>query len=127
MATIQIIKKNKERIFRGKKLEDLKQLDVREFSKLVKSRSRRSLLRNYDVIEKFVKKCNERSAKGKQIRTHDRELIIVPNMVDRTIFIHNGKEFQKVEITEFMLGHRLGEFSMTRKIAKHAAKTAKKK
>ncbi len=126
MATIQVIQKNKEKIFRGINLEKLKELELREFAKLVKSRSRRSILRNDDVINKFIKKCEIRTASGGQIKTHDREMIIVPKMVGLSIFVHNGKEFQKVDITEFMLGHRFGEFSMTRKVAKHS-KLGKKK
>ncbi len=57
--------------------------------------------------------------KKRPIKTHDRALVIVPQMVGKTIGVHNGKEFIKVIVTEEMLGHRLGEFSMTRKIAKH--------
>ena len=46
-------------------------------------------------------------------------MIIVPKMIGLSIFVYNGKEFLKVDITHDMLGHRLGEFSLTRKIAKH--------
>ena len=96
-------------------------MDTREFAKLVKSRARRTLLRNFDVVEKFVKKCQERTAKGKNIRTHDRSLVIVPQMIDLTIYVHNGNGYIQVKITDQMLGHRLGEFSLTRKNVKHGA------
>ena len=117
----ELIKKNKDKFFRGKNIEELKNIDVREFSKLVKSRARRTILRNYDVIEAFIRKCDERTAKNKLIKTHDRTLIIVPKMVGKTIGVHNGKEFIKVVIVEEMLGHRLGEMAMTRRIAKHTS------
>ena len=94
-------------------------MNTREFAKLVKARARRSLLRNYDVIELFVKRCEEKAVKNKMIKTHDRSLVIVPQLIGKIIGIHNGKEFVKVTIVEEMLGHRLGEFSQTRKIAKH--------
>ena len=113
--------RSKEKFYRGKNVEDLKKLDTREFAKLVKARARRSLLRNFDVVEKFVKKCEEREAKKKPIRTHDRALVIVPRLLGKTIGVYNGKEFVRVVIVEEMLGHRLGEFSMTRKIAKHTS------
>jgi len=102
-------------------LDELKALDTREFAKLVKSRPRRALLRNYDIIEAFVRKCEEKTTKKKLIKTHDRELVIVPAMVGLTIGVHNGQEFIKVIIVEEMLGHRLGEFSPTRKTTKHGA------
>jgi len=115
----ELVKKSKDKFYRGKNVNDLKALDIREFAKLVKARARRTLLRNYDVVAAFVKKCEMKDAKGRPIKTHDRALVIVPQMVGKTIGVYNGKEFIKVVVTEEMLGHRLGEFSMTRKIAKH--------
>ena len=118
MAEI-LVKKNKDKFYRGENVETLKTFNTREFAKLVKARARRSLLRNYDVIEAFVKRCEEKTAKNKSIKTHNRALVIVPQLIGKTIGIYNGKEYVKVIITEEMLGHRLGEFSQTRKIAKH--------
>ena len=117
----EIAKKNKDKFFRGKNVEELKSVDTREFAKLVKSRPRRAILRNYDVIEQFVKRCNVKVAKNKSIKTHHRALVIVPALLGMTINVYNGKEFLKVVITEQMLGHRLGEFAQTRKIAKHTS------
>jgi small subunit ribosomal protein S19 len=121
MKTEQIMQKSKDKYYRGKNVQELKNLDTREFAKLVKSRARRAIMRNYDVIEHFVKKCNEKSKKNKPIKTHIREMIIVPALLGKTIGVHNGKDFVKVDITEEMLGHRLGEFAFTRKIIKHGA------
>ena len=116
---VELVKRSKDKFYRGKNVDELKSLDIREFAKLVKARERRSLLRNYDVVAAFVKKCDEKDLKNRPIKTHDRALVIVPQMVGKTIGVHNGKEFVRVVVTEEMLGHRLGEFSMTRKIAKH--------
>ena len=116
---VDVLHKGKEKSYRGIEIEELKKLDLREFAKLVKSRPRRAILRNYDILEKFVKRSEKKFAKNKLIKTHDRELIIVPKMVGKTIYIYNGKEYEKVLIIEQMLGHRLGEFALTRKIAKH--------
>lgn len=121
MAAEELAKRSKEKFFRGKNVNDLKALDTREFAKLVKSRERRTLLRNYDVTEAFVKKCEEKTAKNRPIKTHDRALVIVPAMVGKSIGVYNGKEFVKVTIVEEMLGHRLGEFSPTRRPTKHGA------
>jgi small subunit ribosomal protein S19 len=126
MSTEGLVKKSKERFFRGKNVNDIIGLDTREFSKLVKARPRRALLRNYDVIEQFIKRCEEKLKKNKSIKTHNRALVIVPALLGKTIGIYNGKEYIKVEITHEMLGHRLGEFSQTRKIAKHTSLGKKK-
>ena len=115
----ELIKKNKDRFYRGENVEKLKNLNTREFAKVVKARTRRSLLRNYDIIEIFVSRCEEKNSKNKVIKTHNRALVIVPQLIGKTIGVYNGKEFVKVLISDEMLGHRLGEFSQTRKIAKH--------
>ena len=65
--------------------------------------------------------CNQKITKNKQIKTHLRNLVIVPKMVGMRIQIYNGKEFVPIEITIEMLGHRLGEFSVTRSKVKHGA------
>ncbi len=105
--------------YRGKTIEELQKLDTREFAKLVKSRTRRAILRQTAVIDSFVAKCAKCKARNKQIKTHLRDIIIVPKLVDYNILIHNGKTFLPIVITIEMLGHRLGEFAMTRQKVKH--------
>lgn len=122
----ELVKRSKDKFFRGKNVEELKEISTRNFAKLVKSRARRTIMRNYDVIEAFVRKVEERSKKGKMTKTHDRTIVVVPKMLGKTIGVYNGKEFLKVVISHEMLGHRLGEFSMTRKIAKHTSLGKKK-
>ena len=111
----------KEKTFRGMKLEELKKLDTREFAKFLKSRQRRAIMRNFNSVESFVKRCQKKIARGKQIKTHKRDIVIVPALVGMQIGIHNGKEYVQVQIVDEMMGHRLGEFSMTRKPVKHGA------
>ena len=117
MANIIVSKKLK--LYRGKKLEELKGLDTREFAKLLTSRERRSVLRNFNVIEEFVKRAEKKIALGKMAKTHNRAMVIVPAMVGWTVGVHNGKDFFQVKVVEEMLGHRFGEFSLTRKNVKH--------
>ncbi len=109
----------KQFTFRGKTIEELKELDVREFAKYLKSRQRRTVLRQFQNIEDFVSRAKRKIEKNKPIKTHKRILIIVPQMVGMRIQIYNGKEFVPVEITNQMLGHRFGEFSHTRSKVKH--------
>ncbi|MEM2956076.1 MAG: 30S ribosomal protein S19 [Candidatus Pacearchaeota archaeon] len=111
----------KEFLYRGKSLSDLKKLDVREFAKFLPSRKRRSVLRQSEKIEAFIKNCKKKIEKNKKIRTHLRNIIIVPQLVGLTINVHNGKEFIPVVITPEMLGHYIGEFALTRKKVEHSA------
>jgi len=112
---------SKEFTFRGKTTEELKKLDIREFAKLLPARERRTVLRQFNEIERFVNRCKVKMEKKKQIKTHLRDIIIVPKMIGMRIFIYNGKTFNSVEIIEEMLGHRLGEFSLTRNRVHHGS------
>ena len=105
--------------FRGKTIEELKNLEVREFAKYLESRSKRALLRQFQNVEDFVSRAKKKMEKNKPIKTHKRTIIIVPQMVGMKISTYNGKEFLPTEITGQMLGHRLGEFSPTRSKVKH--------
>lgn len=102
-------------------MAELKKLDIREFSKYLSSRKKRSVLRQFDKIEKFLELCEEKTRHNKRIRTHNRNMIIVPRMIGLTVFIHNGKEFTQIKIENEMIGHRLGEFALTRKKVEHSA------
>lgn len=113
--------KKKETLYRGKTLGELKTLDVREFAKHVKSRARRTILRQFREIENFVSRAKKKVEKKKPIRTHHRHLVIVPQMVGMKIQIYNGRDFISAEIVEEMLGHRLGEFALTRVRVKHGS------
>lgn len=107
--------------FRGKTEEELKKLDVREFSKIVKSRERRFLLRQFQKVENFVNRSKEKQKKNKQIKTHVRDIVIVPEMIGMKIQVYNGRQFMPVDIVTEMLGHRLGEFAPTRGRIKHGS------
>lgn len=113
------MEKKKELTFKGKTIEELKQLEVREFAKYLRSRDRRTLLRQFQDIENFIGMMNEKTSKNKSIRTHKRYVVITPQFVGKKVFVYNGKIFVPVEITIEMLGHRLGEFAVTRTKVKH--------
>ena len=119
MENEKISLKKKEFTYRGKNIEELKQIDLREFAKLIKSNERRTLLRQTGEIQKFLAKCNKKTENKKQIKTHSRYLIIVPKMIGLKVMVHKGNTFVPIEITGEMLGHRLGEFSVTRTKVQH--------
>jgi len=106
--------------YKGKTLEELKELDVREFAQEIPSRQKRTALRNFQEIEQFIKKAKIKISKNKPIKTHKRDLIVTPEMVGMKIYIYNGNKFIPVEIIEEMLGHKFGEFSSTRARIKHS-------
>jgi small subunit ribosomal protein S19 len=112
--------RSKEQIYRGQTIEALKALDVRESAKFLPSRSRRYVLHNFDAVEKFIKLCEEKVARKKKIRTHLRDIVIVPRLVGLVIGVHNGNKFNEVRITTEMIGHRLGEFSITTSKVNHS-------
>ena len=111
--------------YRGKTLEELLKMPLDEFVQLLPARQRRSLKRGFNdaqrrLLEK-VMKARKEMEKGKnvRIRTHVRDMVILPIMVGLTIEVYNGKEFVPVKIVPEMIGHYLGEFSHTTKIVKH--------
>ena len=87
----------------------------------------RSLKKGPFVNEKLmikVKKMNESKA-NQPIKTWARDSTITPDMISMTFLVHNGKNFISVFVEENMVGHKLGEFSPTRKFIGHGGKIAK--
>ena len=111
----------KQFTFRGKSIEELKDLDIRESAKYLKSSSKRAVLRQFHEIEKFINRAKEKIRKNKPVKTHQRDLVVVPRMIGMKIYVYNGKTFMPVEVIGEMLGHRLGEFAPTRAKIKHGS------
>lgn len=110
----------REFIYKGKSLEEIKELSLEEFSKIISSRERRRIIRGFtERQKKLLEKIKKEP--GKFQKTHERDMVIIPSMINANLGIFNGKEFIRVEITPDMLGHRLGEFSLTRQRVKHSA------
>jgi len=110
----------KEFSYCGKSLEDLKSMPLSELVKILPSPARRKIQRGFTDYEKTLLK-NLRASPTKTVKTHCRTMVILPEMVNRTIGIHNGKTFELVLIQPEMIGHRLGEFQNTRKRLTHSA------
>jgi len=78
------------------------------------------------VDPKLLQKISKfKPESGTVIKTWSRASEIPPEMVGYTFGVHNGKNFIEVKVTEEMVGHRLGEFSPTRKFVKHGGKIQK--
>lgn len=87
----------------------------------------RSLKKGPYVDEKLMKKVKKATDAGdkKPIKTWARASTITPEMVGFTFLVHNGKDFLNVYVDENMVGHKLGEFSPTRKFVRHGGKMQK--
>jgi small subunit ribosomal protein S19 len=115
----------REFAYRGYTLNQLQSMSMDEFINLLPSRQRRSLHRGLTpeqriLLEKIRRaKENFRKGSSKAVKTHVRDIIILPEMVGTTILVHNGKDFVSVEIKPEMIGHFLGEFAITNKPVKH--------
>ena len=88
----------------------------------------RSLKKGPYVFERLLDKVKkvEESGKKQVIKTWSRRSTIFPQFVGHTFAVHNGKEFIPVFVTEDMVGHKLGEFSPTRKFGGHGDDKKKK-
>ena len=105
--------------YKGRTVEELKKMSLDEFAKIIPSRERRKLTRGLsDKEKKFLERLKK---SDKPVRTHLREMLIVPEMIDKRVLLHSGKEWTLVTIKAEMLGHRLGEFVLTRKKVMHSA------
>ena len=105
--------------WKGKSEEEVATLGLKEFMALIPARARRSLMRGFTPAQKsFLKKLD--SGEG-NLRTQSRNMVIIPSMIGKLIKIHNGKDWVPLTITAEMLGHRFGEFAITRKSVKHSS------
>jgi len=124
---LEVVGVPKQFTYKGYTLEELQKMPMDEFIKLLPARQRRSLLRGLTEAQRIllekIRRAKEKMKQGKRvvIRTHVRDMIILPEMVGLTIYVHNGKEFVPVEIKPEMIGHYLGEFAITNKPVKHGA------
>jgi len=107
-------------------LKELMNMSMDELAELLPARARRSLKRGFTpaqriLLEKVIEARRKLDEECKEIviKTHVRDMIVLPIMVGLTIAVHNGKEFVPVKIVPEMIGHRLGEFAPTTKIVKH--------
>lgn len=111
--------------YRGFTLEELKKMSMDQFIELLPARARRSLKRGLPPRQKKLLKRLRRAYRAKKrgkdllTRTHIRDMIIFPEIVGLKIGIYNGIEYKVVEIKPSMIGHYLGEFSLTRNRVQH--------
>ena len=111
-------RRKKEFLFRGHTMEELLAMPFDEVLELLPSRARRTYLRGLNYEQQLLFD-NLKEADG-TVRTHRRDIPIVPQFVGKTVAVYNGKEFKEFEIKPEMIGHFLGEFALTRKSPQHS-------
>jgi small subunit ribosomal protein S19 len=112
-------RRREEFTYRGYKIDELKAMGISELLPLMPARPRRKIVRGFSRGEEtLLAKVREGDEK---IRTHLRDMIVMPVMVGKTIEIYTGKEFVKVEFQPESVFHYLGEFALTRKRVSHGS------
>lgn len=114
--------------FKGYASQQLQSLSIEALIPLLNARQRRSLDKRVgkymsDDKRKWreeIKLLRDGKLKG-QLKTHVRDMIILPDMVGLSMYVHNGKEFSLITIRPEMIGHYLGEYSITNKRVQHGA------
>ncbi len=109
--------------YRGHTLDELQSLSLDEVAELLPARMRRTITRGLSIEhEKLLEKARsagEEETANDPIRTHLRDMPIVPAFVGLTFSVYTGQEFQRVEVEPEMIGHYLGEFQLTRTSVEH--------
>ncbi len=112
----------KEFRYRGKTLEELNSMSTEALLELLPSRARRSLNRGVSEEKRKLLEDARALKEGKregEIKTHARDMVVLPTMVGLTIGVHNGREFVPLEVKPEMIGRYLGEYVITNKKVVH--------
>jgi len=109
--------------YRGHTLDELQEMDLEEVAELLPARQRRTIERGLTVEhEKLLEKASEKGEEetaNDPIRTHLRDMPILPEFVGLTFAVYTGQSFERVEVQPEMIGHYLGEFQLTRTSVEH--------
>ena len=109
--------------YRGHTLEELQDMDLEDVAELLPARQRRTIRRGLSVEKRKLleaaREAGEEETANDPVRTHLRDMPIVPEMVGITFAVHNGQSFERVTVEPEMIGHYLGEFQLTRTDVEH--------
>ena len=109
--------------YRGHTLDELQEMDLDEVSELLPARARRTIDRGLDTEQRKLleqaRAAGEEETANDPIRTHLRNMPIVPEFVGLTFAVYTGQSFERVAVEPEMIGHYLGEFQLTRTSVEH--------
>jgi len=114
------VRRKKEFTYRGFTLDELRGMPMDEVLDLLPARARRTYVRGIDDERAAFLEKMKGDRGDKAVRTHARDLPILPSFVGKKVAVHNGKTYVPVDIKPEMIGHYLGEFAMTRGEVKHS-------
>ncbi|MDU9376285.1 hypothetical protein McpSp1_08830 [Methanocorpusculaceae archaeon Sp1] len=117
-TTKRMPKRREEYTYHGYNIEQLKSMSMEELLPIMPSSARRKVLRGFTREEEDVR---NKIVTGEGVRTHVRSMIILPEMVGKSVAIYSGKEFVNVEIPVEGVFHYFGEFALTRKKVSHGS------
>ena len=109
--------------YRGYDLDELQEMELDEVAELLPARQRRTILRGLSeehrkLLDKIEDKTAEETANN-PVRTHLRDMPVLPEFVGLTFAVYTGQSFERVEVEPEMIGHYLGEFQLTRNSVEH--------
>ena len=114
------VRRKREFTLHGHTLPELQAMPLEALAKVLTARARRTLRRGFNADQRiFLEKIRTFPA-DKALRTHGRDILVLPNHVGHRVAIFNGKEFKEIEVRPEMIGHYYGEFSLTRRFEKHS-------
>ncbi|MCX6694392.1 MAG: 30S ribosomal protein S19 [Methanomicrobiales archaeon] len=112
-------RRREEFTYGGYRLEELQKMTVSDLIPVMPARARRKVKRGLTRGEENLLQQFRHGESG--VKTHLRDMIVMPEMVGREVLVYNGKEFMKVEVQPEALFHYLGEFALTRKRVNHGS------
>jgi len=112
-------RRREEFTYRGFKIDELKAMGISELLPLMPARARRKIVRGFSRGEETL--LQKIRGGDEKVRTHLRDMIVMPEMIGKTIEIYTGKEFLRVEFQPESVFHYLGEFALTRKRVTHGS------
>jgi ribosomal protein uS19 len=107
----------KKIFYNGIDVDEIIKMPLEKFITILRSKEKRTMKRNGEKIKKFIKRLEK--AKEGIMKTKTREMIILPQMLNKQFKVYNGKEYVDVFVKPEMIGRRLGEFSIPIKKVVH--------
>ncbi|ERG95050.1 30S ribosomal protein S19 [Haloquadratum walsbyi] len=109
--------------YRGHTLDELQEMSLEDIAELLPARQRRTITRGLTTeqqkLRETVRDADPQKTANDPIRTHLRDMPILPSFVEKTIAVYNGQSFERVRVEPEMIGHYLGEFQLTRTSVEH--------
>jgi small subunit ribosomal protein S19 len=114
------VRRKREFQLRGYSLDQLKGLTLEELAQILHARARRTIRRGFNAEQQRFLDRLQSTPMEKPVRTHCRDVLVLPAHVGHRVQVHNGKEFKEIEVRPEMIGHYYGEFALTRRFEKHS-------